>query len=335
MHLAMFVGNESRLQMWTNTIPTNLHQGETANQTAVKKVLPPAVNWHFWPWCNYGCKFCFARFEDIPLADRLPREIALLVPAMLKQAGAEKITFVGGEPTLCPFLDELLIESKNVGLTTCIVSNASGLTEEFLTANANYIDWIGLSIDASNDSLHAKIGRGKRSDLKRESSHHLAEAREAWIRCKQHGIRMKLNTVVCRHNVNDDMSELVSELRPERWKIFQVLPVEGQNDDDIDDLLISSNEFQTWVERHSHIEEIGIQFVPESNDLMRGSYAMMDAIGRFYSNADGGHRYGPSVIEVGVQQAWEDICFFEERFLKRGGIYEWNQPNQAQTEAYE
>ena len=68
---------------------------------------------------------------------------------------------------------------------------------------------------------------------------------------------------------------------------------------------------------------------------MRGSYAMMDAIGRFYSNADGGHRYGPSVIEVGVQQAWEDICFFEERFLKRGGIYEWNQPNQAQTEVYE
>ena len=71
---------------------------------------------------------------------------------------------------------------------------------------------------------------------------------------------------------------------------------------------------KTWVDRHSHIEEIGIQFVPESNDLMRGSYAMMDAIGRFYSNADGGHRYGPSVIEVGVQQAWEDICFFEERF---------------------
>ena len=137
LYLGLFVGNEFRLQMWTNIIPTNLHQGETAHQTTVKKVLPPAVNWHFWPWCNYGCKFCFARFEDIPLADRLPREITLLVPAMLKQAGAEKITFVGGEPTLCPFLDELLIESKRVGLTTCIVSNASGLTEDFLHANAN------------------------------------------------------------------------------------------------------------------------------------------------------------------------------------------------------
>ena len=60
-----------------------------------------------------------------------------------------------------------------------------------------------------------RLGVASRSDLKRESSHHLAEAREAWIRCKQHGIRMKLNTGYAP-NVNDDMSELVSELRPER-----------------------------------------------------------------------------------------------------------------------
>ena len=206
LYLGPFVGNEFRLQMWTNH-PNKPPSRRNAHQTTVKKVLPPAVNWHFWPWCNYGCNSALPGLKH-STRDRLPREIALLVPAMLKQAGAEKISFVGGEPTLCPFLDELLIESKRVGLTTCIVSNASGLTEDFLDANANFIDWIGLSIDASNDSLHAKIGRGKRSDLKRESSHHLAEAREAWIRCKQHGIRMKLNTVVCRHNVNDDMSEL-------------------------------------------------------------------------------------------------------------------------------
>ena len=41
------------------------------------QTLPPSVNWHFWPWCNYGCKFCFARFEDIPRADKLEKNIAL------------------------------------------------------------------------------------------------------------------------------------------------------------------------------------------------------------------------------------------------------------------
>ena len=194
--------------------------------------LPLAVNWHFWPWCNYGCKFCFARFEDIPRADRLPKEIALTVPEMLAEAGADKITFVGGEPTLCPYLGDLLVASKEVGLTTCIVSNASGLTEAFLDEWGHLIDWVGLSIDASNDEIHAEIGRGMRGDLARSRSHHLELANDAWNRCRSRGIRMKLNTVVCKANLDDDMTELVLKLRPERWKIFEVLPVDGQNDGD-------------------------------------------------------------------------------------------------------
>ena len=285
--------------------------------------LPPAINWHFWPWCNYGCKFCFARFEDIPRADRLPKEIALTVPEMLAEAGAEKITFVGGEPTLCPYLGDLLATSKDVGLTTCIVSNASGLTENFLDKWGHLIDWVGLSIDASSDQIHAEIGRGMRGDLARSRSHHLELAIDAWDRCRSRGIRMKLNTVVCKPNLDDDMMELVLKLRPERWKIFEVLPVEGQNDGDVDDLLLDEGEFQTWVDRHASIADEGIQFVPESNELMRGSYAMMDALGRFYSNSEGGHTYGPSILEIGVREAWEQNCFFEDRFHNRGGIYEW------------
>ena len=70
------------------------------------------------------------------------------------------------------------------------------------------------------------------------------------------------------------MSDLVMELRPERWKIFEVLPVEGQNDGDVDDIL-QDGEFNSWVERHKWVADEGIQFVPENNELMRGSYAML------------------------------------------------------------
>jgi radical S-adenosyl methionine domain-containing protein 2 len=288
------------------------------------KQIPLAVNWHFWPWCNYGCKFCFARFEDIPRADRLPKEIAITVPEMLAAAGADKITFVGGEPTLCPYLGDLLAASKDVGLTTCIVSNATGLTEEFLDGWGHLIDWVGLSIDASNDEIHAEIGRGMRGDLARQRSHHLELAKQVWASCTQRGIRMKLNTVVCKANLEDDMSALVMELKPERWKIFEVLPVEGQNDGEVDDMLLEEDEFNSWVERHKWVADEGIQFVPESNELMRGSYAMLDALGRFYSNTEGGHTYGPSILDVGVMRAWEENCFLEDRFHDRGGIYEWN-----------
>jgi radical S-adenosyl methionine domain-containing protein 2 len=76
----------------------------------------------------------------------------------------------------------------------------------------------------------------------------------------------------------DDMSSLAMRLRPERWKVFQVLPVEGQNDDQVEPLLITSSEFESWVERHRRaVAGSGVTLVAESNENMRGTYAMMDA----------------------------------------------------------
>ena len=140
---------------------------------------------------------------------------------------------------------------------------------------------------------------------------------------------MKLNTVVNAMNLHDDMSELVLRLRPDRWKIFQVLPVEGQNDGLVDPLLINGAEFESWLERHQHVARAGIDFVPESNDLMRASYAMMDALGRFYTNINGGHEYTKSVMDVGVLEAWNENCFLEYRFFERGGLYEWATANKT------
>ena len=297
--------------------------GQNLSPVGVSTSLPAAVNWHFWPWCNYGCTFCFAQFDDIPKNDRLAKQIALKVPKQLAMAGAQKITFVGGEPTMCPYLPELLQASKEVDLTTCIVSNGTGLSEGFLSQYHHLIDWIGLSIDASNDEIHAQIGRGMRKDIRDSRSQHLVQAKEVWQRCQSYGIKMKLNTVVCTHNVMDDMTDLVIELQPKRWKIFQVLRVDGQNDDMFDELKINSGEFESWLGRHKHVQNRGVQFVPESNDLMRGSYAMLDALGRFYSNTDGSHQYGPSLTEVGVMRAWNSVQFLEDRFIERGGEYEW------------
>jgi radical S-adenosyl methionine domain-containing protein 2 len=44
------------------------------------------------------------------------------------------------------------------------------------------------------------------------------------------GFKLKLNTVVSEPNKDDDMTELIKRLRPDRWKVFKVLPVAGQND---------------------------------------------------------------------------------------------------------
>ena len=60
---------------------------------------------------------------------------------------------------------------------------------------------------------------------------------------------MKLNTVVYPENIFDDMSELVSDMQPNRWKLFKVLPISGENDG-LADSAITDLQFQNYVNRH-------------------------------------------------------------------------------------
>ena len=73
-----------------------------------------------------------------------------------------------------------------------------------------------------------------------------------------------------------------------------MLPVRGQNDGSVDNLVITSEEFARYVARNRYVESRGIVVVPESNDLMTGSYVMVDPAGRFFDNVASSHVYKPS-----------------------------------------
>ena len=48
--------------------------------------------------------------------------------------------------------------------------------------------------------------------------------------CKDYGVLFKLNTVVNKYNINDDMGTAVKELAPIRWKVFQCLSIYAENE---------------------------------------------------------------------------------------------------------
>ena len=96
----------------------------------------PSINFHLWQPCNYRCKFCFARFQDVKSSvlpkGHLSKEDSIKVVNKNVDHGFEKITFVGGEPLLCPWLDELICIAKAGGLTSMVVTNGHTLTKEWL-----------------------------------------------------------------------------------------------------------------------------------------------------------------------------------------------------------
>ena len=97
-------------------------------------------------------------------------------------------------------------------------------------------------------------------------------------------VRIKLNTVVTALNWQEDVSELVRRIRPDRWKAFQVLEIHGENEGKVRQLLISADQYAQFVARHQHLAAERIGLVPEDNDAMRGSYVMINPQEQFFAN---------------------------------------------------
>ena len=252
----------------------------------------------------------------------------------IASSGVEKINFVGGEPMLHPHLWALIVTAKSCGLTTSIVSNGTRMTEGLLTRMRPHLDWLGLSIDASNDEMHALMGRGLKGEISSGVSRHLKRSKEVWRIARGLGYGLKLNTVVSSVNADDNMSELVGFLKPNRWKIFRVLRIEGENDGRVDPLLISQEQFEDYFARHrrSLKDFEGTQIVAEDNEDMLGTYAMIDPQGMVYTNLHGRYRYSKqSAVDIGFAAAWRQVMagFSHTGFEVRGGEWDWNMKEEA------
>ena len=294
-----------------------------------EKNVPKAVNWHCFKACNYACRFCYARFEDLMGTPSMTEREGCELLDELAHQGVEKINFVGGEPMLHPHIRAWIVHAKSVGMVTSIVSNGTGIDREFLEAMSDHLDWVGLSIDASNDILHAQLGRGRKGEIKRGVSGHLRRTLPVADLLHEFGVGVKLNTVVTDLNKDDDMGQVVRRIRPHRWKIFQALRIDGENEEDIGELEVADRAFETYVERHQQAlaDLLETQVVAENNEAMLGTYAMIDPRGFVYTNAEGTYRYSSqTMLEMGFSEAWNEVAsgFSEAAFQARNGEWDWN-----------
>ncbi|KAI0442820.1 hypothetical protein F4803DRAFT_550689 [Xylaria telfairii] len=288
-----------------------------------KVVIPVSVNYHFTRKCNLTCGFCFhTESSSFVLADdEMKRGLRLL-----KEAGMRKINFAGGEPFLYPSKLAMLCRFCKEELqlqSISIITNGTKVTRKWMEQHGRWVDVLGVSCDSFNEKTNIAIGRGTGKNVQQ-----LFQIRD-W--CKELGIKFKLNSVICTHNWEEDMVDVIQQLDPFRWKVFQVLFVEGENDAEDEDvylskrkrnarkLLISDEEFETFCNKHRHLKS----FVPEPNSLMASSYLILDERLCFLDKGAGAEKQSRSILDVGVQEALTEINWNEDAFKQRGGIYEW------------
>lgn len=229
---------------------------------------------------------------------------------------AAKVNFAGGEPFLQMYqkdLGQMVRHAKeDLGYeSVSIISNGSQLRREWFDEYGRWLDILGISTDSDQTATNTAIGRRAGSGDK-NGGDQAQHARRAAAFCADHGIKFKLNTVVCAANAHEDLSGLVNELKPMRWKVFQVLPLQGENSGagslrDVSSLLISDAEFQSYVARNAaRLADPSIMKV-EDNATMQNSYVLIDERGQFLDCSGGGKRPTQSILKVGVQTAMQQL----------------------------
>ncbi|KAG8903292.1 Radical S-adenosyl methionine domain-containing protein 2 [Tulasnella sp. 403] len=294
------------------------------------KVVPVSVNWFPNRRCNYECTFCFHTSKNTFI---LPLEKAKVGLKLMADAGMRKLNISGGEPYLnagyigevfryCK--EELKLES------TSVVCNGSKVTEKWMEEYGNYLDVMAISCDSFDPETNAIQGRRDKAGGTR--SDHITRVKDVVDLCKRYGIRVKINSVVTINNWEEDMNDAISDLDPFRWKVFQVLLLDGENTGseteslrDARSLVITTEQFQAFLERHKAQSCL----VPEDNDAMKDSYLSLDEEMRFLNCQGGGKTPGRSILDVGVEEAMKDSGFNNRAFMDRGGIYDWGrQPSE-------
>lgn len=283
--------------------------------------IPVSVNYFPHRQCNYACKFCF---HTALSSNKLKLEKAQEGLRLLKAAGMQRLNISGGEPFLHPeFLGKLFRYAKvELGVDTGVICNGSKVTDQWLDKYGQYLDWMGVSCDSFNEDTNELIGR--RDGSKRHGEHWRRVQRIAeYCHARMPPLKFKMNTVVNRYNVEEDMNSALEVLKPQRWKVFQVLLLEGENTGpgalrNADDLVVSNEEFQRFLERHKAHNPVA-----EDNDAMENSYLLLDEEMRFL-NCQGGKKIpGRSIFEVGVHAALAGAGWEPETFEDRGGIYDF------------
>nr|XP_055182947.1 S-adenosylmethionine-dependent nucleotide dehydratase RSAD2 isoform X2 [Nyctereutes procyonoides] len=182
-----------------------------------------------------------------------------------------------------------------------------------------YLDILAISCDSFDEQVNVLIGRGQ------GKKNHVENLQKLRTWCRDYRVAFKINSVINRFNVDEDMREQIKALNPVRWKVFQCLLIEGENSGEdalreAQRFVISDEEFEGFLDRHKEVSCL----VPESNQKMRDSYLILDEYMRFLNCQNGRKDPSKSILDVGVEEAIKFSGFDEKMFLKRGGKYVWS-----------
>lgn len=209
----------------------------------------------------------------------------------------KELCLAGGEPFLYPdFLGSLVDHCKQELQLETVSIETDGIvvTREFLKDHTRNIDTLIVLCDSFDEEINWAI-RGIHRDQ-------LSKLHEIATWCDEFRIRLNIKTVVCQLNVDDDMNDHISELRPYRWECSQIpmnarqtLPARTRRD--VSRFAVSIDEYEAFCHRHQQQPS----FASERDRTISKSSLILNEYMSFV-NRDG-LEISPPILEIGVEGA--------------------------------
>lgn len=276
------------------------------------------INFHLTNSCNYRCTYCFGKFPE--KKELTLEQACAVVDNIYRYFKWNKITdgrinLAGGEPLLYPHIDELIDYINAYGIKVSVITNGSLLSEERIKLWNDKVYCIALSLDSALPQTNAEIGR-----LCCNKTISIKQAVRITQAIHRNRIKLKINTVVSKFNVNEDMTEFYKRLKPDRLKFLQVSIVEGINGG-AEKFAISTKAFNEFCKRH---KKCCFNTVSEPSESLQNSYLMINPQGEFQLNNSGRYQlYGNCFEEeLGdiLNRAPIDRTKFNARYGKADGV---------------
>lgn len=207
------------------------------------------------------------------------REEAFRIVAALRQEGVQGVVISGGEPTLLPYLGDLVQELSSSlpegGSPPKVVLSTNGLASfRVMERVLPGLSWIALPLESADEKEHRELRKGVAPHRERV----LGLLREVRKNYEQVGV--KLGTVVTRRNVGGaprvlDLIEESSWL-PDVWKVYQMSET-NYGADNGDWLSVGDAEFEEVVARcQEAADEREVTLRVYRNSTRTGSYFFID-----------------------------------------------------------
>lgn len=144
------MSNDKLIQTYASNLTKILYHTGHLNDVKRKGIIRPiTIDVNPSGYCNGKCSFCTQTNIDKVFIKYEPLMKAL---KLYKQAGAESIEWTGGgEPTLHPRINNMILESKSLGYEMGMITNGLLLDEKLSTEAMQSLTWLRVSLNPSYD----------------------------------------------------------------------------------------------------------------------------------------------------------------------------------------